>query len=82
MSLTCCFTRFHQVVSTPYFSNLLHGKAESVKCMLIGIKEIQGLLAKYEGDFALGKELSMADLGIAPFIGRIMATGKAGECPS
>ena len=47
--------------------------------MLIGIKEIQGLLAKSDGPFALGKEISAADLGVAPFVGRIMATGKAGE---
>ncbi|ORY91728.1 thioredoxin-like protein [Leucosporidium creatinivorum] len=70
--------RFNQIVSTPFFSNLLHGKEESTVCLLAGIKEIQGLLAKYEGPFALGQQISAADLGVAPFVGRIFAAGKAG----
>lgn len=70
--------RFHQVVSTPYFNLLLHGSSGSAQCILVGIREIQKLLQKRGGPLAFGSTYSMADCGVAPFVGRIFATGRAG----
>ncbi|KAM0788690.1 hypothetical protein ACM66B_002787 [Microbotryomycetes sp. NB124-2] len=70
--------RFNQVVSTPYYSLILRGDQQAAKCILIGIKEVQGLLERNSGAFALGDEVTLADIGVWPFVARIFATGKAG----
>lgn len=71
--------RFNQVISTPFYANILRGEESSAKCILLGVKEMQQLLAKYPGDYALGNEISMADIGVWPFVARIWACGKAGQ---
>lgn len=71
-----------QIVSTPYFAILLRGEEESVPKLLEGIKEIISLLNKHDGPFFLGPNISIADLGVGPFVQRIFATGRAGLIPS
>ncbi|KAK4700187.1 glutathione S-transferase, partial [Phenoliferia sp. Uapishka_3] len=70
--------RFNQVVWTPAVGILFQGKAENGPSVLAGITEIQGLLKKHAGPFALGSKVTIADLGVLPFIGRILTLGKAG----
>ncbi|ORY91704.1 thioredoxin-like protein [Leucosporidium creatinivorum] len=68
--------RFNQIITTPFFTNLIQGQ-DNTEALLNGVTEIQGLLAKYDGPFALGEKLSAADLGVAPFVGRFFAMGQA-----
>ncbi|KAK4056500.1 hypothetical protein OIO90_002347 [Microbotryomycetes sp. JL221] len=70
--------RFNQVISTPFYSVILRGEESAAKCLMYGVKEIQDLLNKNKGDFALGDKVTLADIGVWPFVARIMALGKAG----
>lgn len=47
-----------------------------------GIKEIIALLEKHDGPFFLGQDISIADLGVGPFVQRLFATGRAGLIPA
>lgn len=69
---------FTGVATGPFNQIFLFGKTEQAPAFLTGIEEIQGLLAKTEGDFLLGVQLSIGDLAVAPFVGRFFAAGKAG----
>ncbi|KAL8290064.1 hypothetical protein RQP46_003003 [Phenoliferia psychrophenolica] len=70
--------RFNQVVWTPAVGIFFQGKVDEAPAVLKGILEIQGLLKRHPGPFAVGEKISIADLGVLPFIGRIFALGKAG----
>lgn len=71
-----------QIINTPYFAVLLRGEEEAVPKLYEGIKEIIGLLQKHDGPFFLGQDISIADLGVGPFVQRLFATGRAGLIPS
>ncbi|KAK4055760.1 hypothetical protein OIV83_000307 [Microbotryomycetes sp. JL201] len=73
--------RFNQVVSTPWYSVLLRSDEQAAKCLVIGIKEVQGFLQKNSGPYAMGDKLTLADIGVWPFVARIFACGKAGMLP-
>ena len=60
-------------------ANLLRQEPNSPKCILAGVREIQTLLARRKGHFVLGDDLSLADVAVAPFVGRLLATGRAGR---
>ena len=64
------------MVWTPAGAIVFSGKVENGPMVLTGILEIQKLI---KGPFALGEKISIADLGVLPFIGRLFALGKAGE---
>lgn len=68
-------------MTTPFFGVLLRGEEEAIPKIFAGIQEIEGLLKKHEGPFVLGEQISIGDLGVAPFIGRILAAGRAGLLP-
>ncbi|BGP38950.1 hypothetical protein JCM10449v2_002888 [Rhodotorula kratochvilovae] len=73
--------RFTDVVTSQYMQVLLHGKTEAAPALLSGIDEIQGLLARHTGTFLLGEQPTIGDLAVAPFVGRIFVSGKAGLLP-
>ncbi|KAM0746344.1 hypothetical protein T439DRAFT_329794 [Meredithblackwellia eburnea MCA 4105] len=70
--------RFNQIVWTPFTGVLWQKKVENLPLVLDGLKEIQELLKRHEGPFFLGEKISIADLGVAPFVGRLIAFAKAG----
>jgi hypothetical protein len=76
---------FTSIVANPFNQLFLFGKTDQADPLLAGIKEIQGLLNQHDGTFLLGEKLSIGDLGVAPFVGRIFAAGKYGTlafpCP-
>lgn len=66
--------RFHQVVQAPFMAPLYRGEEGKLDAVYRGLEEMQALLskriAKHGGPFWHGKEPGIADLGIAPFVGR------------
>ena len=58
---------------------LFQGKPEAAESVFAGIEEIQGMLSQFDGPFLLGNDISIGDLAVAPFVGRIFAGPKYGE---
>lgn len=58
---------------------LFQGKPEATDSILTGVEEVQTLLTKFDGPFLLGNDISIGDLAVAPFVGRIFAAPKYGE---
>ncbi|GAA5937521.1 hypothetical protein JCM10213_007265 [Rhodosporidiobolus nylandii] len=73
--------RFTQVVTGPLMAIAYRGEDKSAD-VLKGVEEIQTLLAKHDGTFLLGEQISIGDLAVAPFVGRVFANGKGGLIPS
>lgn len=61
---------------------LFQGKPEAADSVFTGIEEIQGMLTQFDGPFLLGNDISIGDLAVAPFVGRIFAGPKYGESRS
>ncbi|GAA5821845.1 hypothetical protein JCM11251_004740 [Rhodosporidiobolus azoricus] len=78
------YERYTQVVGGPFGQVLYFGKSDSatISSLLSGIDEIQSLLNRTKGAFLLGDQITVGDLGVAPFVGRLFAAGKAGLLPS
>ncbi|BGP14934.1 hypothetical protein JCM10213v2_002889 [Rhodosporidiobolus nylandii] len=72
---------FTQVVTGPLMAIAYRGEDKSAD-VLKGVEEIQTLLAKHDGTFLLGEQISIGDLAVAPFVGRVFANGKGGLIPS
>ncbi|GAA5900563.1 hypothetical protein JCM6882_000909 [Rhodosporidiobolus microsporus] len=75
------YERFSQVVNAPFGQLLYQNDLSGSASLLAGVEEIQKLLARTEGDFLLGSQITIGDLAVAPFVGRIFAAGKAGLIP-
>lgn len=58
---------------------LFQGKPEAADSVFAGIEEIQGMLTQFDGPFLLGNDISIGDLAVAPFVGRIFAAPKYGK---
>lgn len=69
---------FTDVVTSAWYQVTMQGKPEAGAALLEGVTEIQSLLNRHKGTFLLGDKLSIGDLAVAPFIGRIYTLGKAG----
>lgn len=67
--------RFLQVVNGPFSAISFRGETDKAPELYKGVEEIQNLLQKRieknGGPFWHGKEPGLADLGIAPFVGRL-----------
>ncbi|TNY19088.1 hypothetical protein DMC30DRAFT_418243 [Rhodotorula diobovata] len=72
------FPDFTDVVTSAWYQVTMQGKPEAASALLEGVSEIQGLLQRHKGTFLLGDKLSIGDLAVAPFVGRIYTLGKAG----
>ncbi|GAA6014690.1 hypothetical protein JCM10207_006904 [Rhodosporidiobolus poonsookiae] len=70
--------RFLDIAASPINNILLFSQNEQIPALLTGIEEVQTLLARFPGTFLLGEQISIGDLAVAPFIGRLFAAGKAG----
>lgn len=72
--------RFLQVVNGPFSAISYRGEADKASELYKGVEEIQNLLQKRieknGGPFWHGKEPGLADLGIAPFVGRLKVFSK------
>ncbi|GAA5952643.1 hypothetical protein JCM8115_003658 [Rhodotorula mucilaginosa] len=68
--------RFTDVVTSPFMTALFQGKPEAADSVFTGIEEIQGMLTQFDGPFLLGNDISIGDLAVAPFVGRIFAGPK------
>lgn len=75
--------RFIQIVQGPLTAILLRGETDKIPELYKGVEEIQNLLQKRVektgGPFWHGKEPGLADLGIAPFVGRLKVFSEAIE---
>lgn len=65
----------------PFFAIAVKGEPGNVSAIYTGAREIAVLLNKHDGPFVLGKQLSIADLAVAPFLGRMLALAEAGLLP-
>lgn len=67
--------RFLQIVNSVFSAILLRGETDKIPDLYKGVEEIQGLLQKRfqkaGGPFWHGKEPGLADIGVAPFVGRL-----------
>ncbi|KAI5476800.1 hypothetical protein MNV49_007257 [Pseudohyphozyma bogoriensis] len=70
--------RFNQVVWSKTYPILASGDKSGVPDIIKGLEEISGLLQRHPGPFFLGEKLSIAEVGVAPFLGRLLTFGKAG----
>ncbi|BGP54730.1 hypothetical protein JCM8202_003237 [Rhodotorula sphaerocarpa] len=72
--------RYNEVVGGPFMTLLFQGegKTDADEKVWKGLEEIQGMLSRFDGPFLLGNELSIGDLAVAPFVGRIFASPKYG----
>ncbi|GAA5986789.1 hypothetical protein JCM10908_000899 [Rhodotorula pacifica] len=68
--------RYTDVITSPFMTALFQGKPELAEPVFTGIEEIQGLLQQYDGPFLLGNDISIGDLAVAPFVGRLFAAPK------
>ncbi|GAA5898154.1 hypothetical protein JCM5296_002006 [Sporobolomyces johnsonii] len=73
--------RYTQIVTGPLMGYIYAGKADGIDSLLPGLDEIQSLLAKHPGTFLLGSDISIGDLAVAPFVGRLFTFAKAGLLP-
>ncbi|GAA5893982.1 hypothetical protein JCM8208_001298 [Rhodotorula glutinis] len=73
--------RFTDVVTSAWYQVTMQGKPEAGAALLEGVAEVQSLLNRHKGTFLLGDKLSIGDLAVAPFVGRIFTLGKAGLIP-
>lgn len=74
---------YNEVVGGPFMTLLFQGegKTDADENVWKGLEEIQGMLSRFDGPFLLGNELSIGDLAVAPFVGRIFASPKYGKLP-
>ena len=71
--------RFTQLVWSHIPLLIVQSDASVGPKVLEGILEVQRLLARREGTFLLGEQLSLGDIGVASFVGRLIAFGVAGN---
>ena len=65
---------------TPNFiAYIYNGDISAVAKIHAGLLEIQGLLTAKPGHYFDGENVSYADYAVAPFLGRMLTFGKAGE---
>lgn len=74
--------RYSQVVTPNFIKFIYGGDNSAIPQLHAGLKEIQELLAANPGHYFLGDSVSYADFAVAPFLGRMLTFGKAGECYS
>ncbi|GAA6001301.1 glutathione S-transferase family protein [Rhodotorula paludigena] len=74
--------RFQDIVNAPLGQLLYQGKADAASSLFKGVSEWQQFLARYPGPFLLGEQVTIGDLAVAPFIGRLFSVAKAGLVPA
>ncbi|GAA5992357.1 hypothetical protein JCM11641_007862, partial [Rhodosporidiobolus odoratus] len=69
--------RFTQLTGPPSFAATYKSDLTQIPALLSAIESVQALLAQHEGTFLLGDQISIGDLAVAPFVGRLFANAKA-----